>query len=71
MLIIESIHHVSLPVIDLKRSKDFYQNVLGLQEMWLPILQHSPKRGSIYPSSMIRSCVRRDSTPRETIESRK
>jgi glyoxylase I family protein len=36
MLSIESIHHVSLPVTDLERSKDFYRNVLGLKEIERP-----------------------------------
>ena len=36
MLGIERIHHVSLPVADLERSKQFYSNVLGLQEITRP-----------------------------------
>jgi glyoxylase I family protein len=36
MLTIESIHHVSLPVADLERSKQFYQEVLGLPEIERP-----------------------------------
>jgi glyoxylase I family protein len=36
MFTIESIHHVSLPVTDLERSKHFYQEVLGLTEINRP-----------------------------------
>jgi catechol 2,3-dioxygenase-like lactoylglutathione lyase family enzyme len=36
MLIIESLHHVSIPVTDLDRSKQFYQEVLGLTEIQRP-----------------------------------
>ena len=36
MFNIESIHHVSLPVTDLDRSKQFYQEVLGLREINRP-----------------------------------
>jgi glyoxylase I family protein len=36
MLNIESIHHVSLPVTDLERSKQFYHEVLGLREIKRP-----------------------------------
>ena len=36
MFTIESIHHVSLPVADLERSKQFYQEVLGLTEIERP-----------------------------------
>ena len=30
---VTSLHHVSLPVTDLERSKTFYRDVLGLEEM--------------------------------------
>ena len=33
---IESIHHVSLPVTDLERSKHFYSGILGLPEIRRP-----------------------------------
>lgn len=33
---IEAIHHVSLPVTDLERSKEFYGTVLGLTEIERP-----------------------------------
>lgn len=33
---IETIHHVSLPVSDLERSKQFYREVLGLREIERP-----------------------------------
>jgi catechol 2,3-dioxygenase-like lactoylglutathione lyase family enzyme len=33
MLSITTIHHVSLPVVDLERSKRFYSEVLGLREL--------------------------------------
>ena len=36
MFTIESIHHVSLPVADLERSKQFYGEVLGLAEIERP-----------------------------------
>jgi catechol 2,3-dioxygenase-like lactoylglutathione lyase family enzyme len=36
MFTIESIHHVSLPVTELERSKQFYQEVLGLTEINRP-----------------------------------
>jgi glyoxylase I family protein len=36
MFTIESIHHVSLPVADLARSKQFYQEILGLTEIKRP-----------------------------------
>jgi len=36
MITMESIHHVSLPVMDLERSKQFYQEVLGLTEINRP-----------------------------------
>jgi len=36
MFTIESIHHVSLPVTDLERSRHFYQEVLGLTEINRP-----------------------------------
>jgi glyoxylase I family protein len=36
MLEIETIHHVSLPVTDLERSKRFYEEVLGLEEVERP-----------------------------------
>lgn len=36
MLKIESIHHVSLPVTDLERSKQFYSGILGLTEIRRP-----------------------------------
>ncbi|WP_019422567.1 VOC family protein [Paenibacillus sp. OSY-SE] len=36
MLTIEGIHHVSLNVRDLRRSKDFYERILGLQELPRP-----------------------------------
>ena len=36
MFTIESIHHISLPVADLERSKQFYQEVLGLPEIERP-----------------------------------
>ena len=37
MFKIESIHHVSIPVTDLERSKRFYQEILGLSEIERPI----------------------------------
>ena len=36
MFIIESLHHVSLPVTNLERSKQFYHEVLGLAEIERP-----------------------------------
>jgi catechol 2,3-dioxygenase-like lactoylglutathione lyase family enzyme len=36
MFIIESIHHVSIPVTDLERSMRFYKEVLGLTEIERP-----------------------------------
>lgn len=36
MLTIETIHHVSLPVTDLDRSKAFYTRILGLREIDRP-----------------------------------
>lgn len=36
MFTIKSIHHVSLPVRDLERSKHFYHEVLGLNEISRP-----------------------------------
>lgn len=33
---IETIHHVSLPVTDLERSKRFYRDILGLREIARP-----------------------------------
>jgi catechol 2,3-dioxygenase-like lactoylglutathione lyase family enzyme len=36
MLSITTIHHVSLPVVDLERSKRFYSEVLGLRELSRP-----------------------------------
>ncbi|MCW5714518.1 MAG: VOC family protein [Bauldia sp.] len=33
---IESLHHVSLPVIDIERSRRFYRDVLGLSEIARP-----------------------------------
>lgn len=36
MLDIETIHHVSLPVRDLDRSKEFYTEILGLREIERP-----------------------------------
>jgi glyoxylase I family protein len=36
MLIIESLHHVTVPVTDLERSKQFYHEVLGLTEIDRP-----------------------------------
>ena len=36
MLAIESLHHVSLPVADLERSRRFYREVLGLSEIARP-----------------------------------
>ena len=36
MLDIESIHHVSLPVTDIERSRAFYEDVLGLREVPRP-----------------------------------
>ena len=36
MLKIETIHHVSLPVKDLARSKQFYSEILGLTEIARP-----------------------------------
>lgn len=36
MLTLESLHHVSIPVADLERSKQFYQEVLGLPEIERP-----------------------------------
>jgi len=36
MLKIETIHHVSIPVADLERSKRFYGEVLGLEEIDRP-----------------------------------
>ena len=37
MFTIESIHHVSLPVTDLKRSRQFYREILGLEEIDRPL----------------------------------
>ena len=36
MFSIESLHHVSIPVADLERSKQFYHEVLGLTEIERP-----------------------------------
>lgn len=36
MFIIESIHHVSIPVVDLERAKQFYEEILGLAEITRP-----------------------------------
>lgn len=36
MLKIETIHHVALPVADLERSRQFYSDVLGLEEIERP-----------------------------------
>ena len=36
MFKIETIHHVSLPVADLERSKKFYSEILGLKEIDRP-----------------------------------
>lgn len=36
MFTIEGIHHISLPVTDLERAKQFYQEVLGLTEINRP-----------------------------------
>lgn len=36
MLVIETLHHVSLPVSDLDRARDFYGRTLGLTEMDRP-----------------------------------
>jgi glyoxylase I family protein len=36
MFKIETIHHVSLPVMDLERSKKFYSEILGLKEIDRP-----------------------------------
>jgi catechol 2,3-dioxygenase-like lactoylglutathione lyase family enzyme len=36
MFIIESIHHVSIPITNLERSRQFYSEVLGLAEISRP-----------------------------------
>ena len=36
MFTVESIHHVSIPVTDLERAKQFYQEILGLVEIERP-----------------------------------
>jgi catechol 2,3-dioxygenase-like lactoylglutathione lyase family enzyme len=36
MVTIESLHHVSIPVTDLERSRQFYRQVLGLTEIDRP-----------------------------------
>jgi len=36
MIEVTSLHHVSLPVTDLERSRAFYRDVLGLREMERP-----------------------------------
>ncbi len=36
MILIESLHHVSLPVADLDRSKAFYRDIMGLKEIERP-----------------------------------
>ncbi|MEO5886598.1 MAG: VOC family protein [Anaerolineales bacterium] len=36
MLKIESLHHVSLPVSDLKRAEQFYESILGLEKIERP-----------------------------------
>ena len=36
MFIIESLHHVSIPVADLERAKQFYEEILGLSEIARP-----------------------------------
>ena len=36
MLKIETLHHVSLPVSDLKRAKQFYESILGLEKIKRP-----------------------------------
>lgn len=38
MIKIESLHHVSLPVTDLERSREFYMEILGLEEIERPPL---------------------------------
>ena len=35
-IVVESLHHVSLPVTDLERSRAFYRDVLGLKESARP-----------------------------------
>jgi len=36
MFIIEALHHVSIPVADLERAKQFYNEILGLTEITRP-----------------------------------
>jgi catechol 2,3-dioxygenase-like lactoylglutathione lyase family enzyme len=36
MFTIEDLHHVSVPVTDIERSRDFYENTLGLKEAEAP-----------------------------------
>lgn len=36
MLVVETLHHVSIPVTDLERSKHFYGQLLGLPEIVRP-----------------------------------
>ena len=36
MLKIETLHHVSLPVSDLKRAEQFYESILGLEKIERP-----------------------------------
>ena len=36
MFMIESLHHVSIPVADLERAKQFYEEILGLTEITRP-----------------------------------
>lgn len=42
---IEAIHHVSLGVTDLERSRQFYREILGLEEIARPPFNF-PGRGS-------------------------
>jgi glyoxylase I family protein len=36
VIVVETLHHVSIPVIDLERAKRFYHAVLGLRELDRP-----------------------------------
>lgn len=62
---IESLHHVSIPVTDLDRSKDFYGATLGLQEMvrppfdfpgaWFQLGPHQALHLIVHPHSTFRT----------------
>jgi catechol 2,3-dioxygenase-like lactoylglutathione lyase family enzyme len=48
----ESLHHVTLPVTDLERSKDFYREILRLQEIARPPFNHPGAWFGVGPSHL-------------------